>query len=132
MTTVSFKAFNTSICTMSVLSVTYPVGTCNTVGFTIEAISTCHATWRNKQRKLLDVDTGIELVLLRLWPLFISPISWRSDLLVAETGVLGENQWPVASHWQTWSHYVVSHWNIYRLQQGIQHMRVPDIFASDN
>jgi hypothetical protein len=44
---------------------------------------------------------GIELVLWRLWPLFISTISWRSDLLEAETGVLGEYQWPVASHWQT-------------------------------
>jgi hypothetical protein len=32
---------------------------------------------------------------------FISQISWRWDLLVAETGVLGKNQWPVASHWQT-------------------------------
>ena len=28
-------------------------------------------------------------------------ISWRSALLVAETGGPGENLWPVASHWQT-------------------------------
>jgi hypothetical protein len=38
----------------------------------------------------------------------ISVISWRSVLLVEETGVLGENHWPVASHWQTLSHNVVS------------------------
>ena len=41
-------------------------------------------------------------------------ISWRSVLLVEETWVPGENHWPVASHWQTLSHNVVSsgdrHW----------------------
>ena len=35
----------------------------------------------------------------------ISAISWRSDLLVEETGV---NHRPVASHWQTLSHNVLS------------------------
>ena len=35
-------------------------------------------------------------------------ISWRSVLLVEETGVHRENQWPAAGHWQTWSHNVVS------------------------
>jgi hypothetical protein len=34
----------------------------------------------------------------------ISVISWRSVLLVEETGVPGENHRPVASHWQTLSH----------------------------
>ena len=38
----------------------------------------------------------------------ISFISWRSVLLVEETLVHGENHQPVASHWQTWSHNVVS------------------------
>ena len=38
----------------------------------------------------------------------ISVISWRTVLLVEETGVPGENHWPVASHWQTLSHNVVS------------------------
>jgi hypothetical protein len=38
----------------------------------------------------------------------ISAISWRSVLLVEETGVPGENHRPVASHWQTLSHNVVS------------------------
>jgi hypothetical protein len=38
----------------------------------------------------------------------ISVISWRSVLLVDETGVPGENHRPVASHWQTLSHNVVS------------------------
>jgi hypothetical protein len=35
-------------------------------------------------------------------------MSWLSVLLVEETGVLVENHWPVASHWQTLSHNVVS------------------------
>ena len=37
----------------------------------------------------------------------ISVISWRSVLLVEETGGPGENNQPVASHWQTLSHNVV-------------------------
>jgi hypothetical protein len=35
-------------------------------------------------------------------------ISWRSVLLVEETGIPGENHWHAASHWQTLSHNVVS------------------------
>jgi hypothetical protein len=38
----------------------------------------------------------------------ISVISWRSVLSVEETEVSGENHRPFASHWQTWSHNVVS------------------------
>ena len=37
----------------------------------------------------------------------ISVISWRSVLLVEETGGPGENYWPVASHWQILSHNAV-------------------------
>ena len=37
----------------------------------------------------------------------ISAISWRSVLLVEETGVFGENHRPVASHRPTLSHNVV-------------------------
>ena len=37
----------------------------------------------------------------------ISALSWRSVLLVEETGVLLEDHRPVASHWQTLSHNVV-------------------------
>ena len=37
----------------------------------------------------------------------ISAMSWRSILLVEETGVHGENHRPVASHRQTLSHNVV-------------------------
>jgi hypothetical protein len=36
----------------------------------------------------------------------ISAISWRSVLLVGETGVPGENHRPVASHWQLTHTYV--------------------------
>ena len=38
----------------------------------------------------------------------ISVISWKSGLLVEETGVPGEHHRPVAKHWQTLSHNVVS------------------------
>jgi len=38
----------------------------------------------------------------------ISVISWQSVLLVEKIEVPRENQWPVASHWQTLSHSVVS------------------------
>ena len=38
----------------------------------------------------------------------ISVISWRSVLLVEETGVPGENHRPAACHWQILSHNVVS------------------------
>jgi hypothetical protein len=38
----------------------------------------------------------------------ISVISWRSVLLMGETGVPGENHRPVASHCQTLLHNVVS------------------------
>ena len=38
----------------------------------------------------------------------ISVISWRSILLVEETGIPGENHQPAASHLQTLSHNVVS------------------------
>jgi hypothetical protein len=43
-------------------------------------------------------------------PIFnnISIISWRSVLLVGETGVPGENHQHVASNWQTFSYIVVS------------------------
>ena len=37
----------------------------------------------------------------------ISVISWRSVLLMEETGVLGENHLSVVSHWQTLLHNVV-------------------------
>ena len=38
----------------------------------------------------------------------ISVISWRSVLMVEETGGHGGNHWPVGSHWQTLSNNVVS------------------------
>jgi len=37
----------------------------------------------------------------------ISAISWRSVLLVEETGVHGENHLPAAGHWKVLSHNVV-------------------------
>ena len=38
----------------------------------------------------------------------ISVMSWRSVSLVENTGVPGENRRPVASHWKTFSHNVVT------------------------
>ena len=38
----------------------------------------------------------------------ISDISWRSVLLVEETGEPGENHWPVAINWHTLLHKAVS------------------------
>jgi hypothetical protein len=38
----------------------------------------------------------------------ISVILWHSVLLVEETRVSAENCWPVASHWQTLLHNIVS------------------------
>jgi hypothetical protein len=38
----------------------------------------------------------------------ISVILCQSVLFVEETGVPGENQRSAVSHWQTWSHKVVS------------------------
>jgi hypothetical protein len=38
----------------------------------------------------------------------ISVISWRSVLLVEETGIPWENHWLIESYWQTLSHKVVS------------------------
>ena len=48
----------------------------------------------------------------------ISVTLWRSVLPEEETGVSGENHWPVASHWQTLSHNVVS--NTPRYERGIE------------
>ena len=39
---------------------------------------------------------------------YISAMSWRLVFLVSETGLPVENQRPVARHWQTLSHNVVS------------------------
>jgi hypothetical protein len=61
--------------------------------------------------------------LIGLW--YLAPLSvilWWSVLLVDETGVPGENYWPVASHWQTSWHIVVSpEWNSLLPSLGIHH-----------
>ena len=51
----------------------------------------------------------------------ISFISRRSVLFCEETGVTGENHGPVASHWQTLSHNVVS--NTSRHERGSNSQR---------
>ena len=59
-------------------------------------------------------QSTVSTIYMRVWMVLnatfnnISVISWRSVLLVEETGECGENHRPVASHWQTLSHNVVS------------------------
>ena len=55
-------------------------------------------------------NTGVRVMVMVFNATFnnISVLSCRSDLLVDETGVTGENQRPVASHGQTLSHTIVS------------------------
>ena len=66
-------------------------------------MSTILTTWPRTQAPLLT-----ELV-LTLWCFSpLSFISWRSILLVEETGVHREYHWPAASHWQTFLHNFVS------------------------
>jgi hypothetical protein len=48
----------------------------------------------------------------------ISVISWRSFLLVEETGGPGENHRPVASHWRTLSHNIVP-WSRFELTTSV-------------
>jgi hypothetical protein len=57
--------------------------------------------WKIKDKTLLLSENRID-------GLRCSVISRRSVLLVEEIWVPGENHWPVTSHWQTWSHIVVS------------------------
>ena len=54
---------------------------------------------------------------------------WGSVLLVEETGVPRKNHRPVASHWQTWSHNVVS--SIPRLGGVRSHNVSGDRYCSD-
>ena len=56
-----------------------------------------HIVFREKEIVMVVKDTFYN----------ISVISWRSVLLVEETGVPGENNRPAASHRQTLSHNVV-------------------------
>jgi hypothetical protein len=55
-----------------------------------------------------NMELGVRVLLLNATFNNILVILWRSVLLVAVTGVPGENHRPVVSHWQTLSHKVVS------------------------
>jgi len=69
--------------------------------------------WPTQINKLLNQFTEYRKICFCLVMVFnatfnnISAISWRSVLLVEETGGPRENHWHVASHWQTLSHNVV-------------------------
>ena len=64
----------------------------------LDMVWKCHPTRRHERPFLLRF--GWFMVFIN-----ISVISWRSVLLMEETGAPGENHLPVASHWQTLSHY---------------------------
>jgi hypothetical protein len=67
-----------------------------------------------RKKPFLDKHVGnwnkysVQILVLNTTFNNISVILWRSVLLVKETVVPGENHRPVASHWQTLSHNVVS------------------------
>ena len=52
--------------------------------------------------------SGVRVMVFNPTSSNISAISWWSVLVVEETGVLWVNHQPAESHWQTWSHNVVS------------------------
>jgi hypothetical protein len=64
----------------------------------LDMVWKCPPTWRHERPLLLRFDWFMVFI-------NTSVISWRSVLLMEETGVPGENHLPVASHWQTLSHY---------------------------
>ena len=83
----------------------------NAAGSTIKAIHLVVIS----RRKLLPLSVCVFVfenttVRVRVWS--ITPLSkvlsWRSGLLMEETGIPGENHRPVTSNWQTYSHNVVS------------------------
>ena len=59
-------------------------------------------------KKYVILTFWVRIVVLNATFNNISFISWRSVLLVKETGVPGENHRPATSHWQTLSHNVIA------------------------
>ena len=54
------------------------------------------------------IDFRVRVMVFNATFNYISAITWRSDLLVEETWVPGENHHPVANHRQNLSHNVAS------------------------
>jgi hypothetical protein len=69
--------------------------------------STSNSYW---QTYCLNITNGYRLGVMVINATFnnILIISWRSVLLVEEPRVPGENHWPASSHWQMFSHNVLS------------------------
>jgi hypothetical protein len=90
---------------------------CFWVGKTIFLIFLMQYTWQSKTTDnclttwLVPHVDHVDVVCLMVFNATfnnISAISWQSVLLVEEAGRPGENHLPVASHWQTLSHNVIS------------------------
>ena len=69
--------------------------------------SFCHGLFFIEISKFFFIFDRLGLWCLMLLSTIFHLYHGCSVLLVDETGVPGENHWPVTSHWQTWSHNVV-------------------------
>ena len=73
------------------------------IPITLSDVEQGKKAWKRMSRKLFDWFIMFDVNCNN-----ISVISWRSFLLVEETGVTGENHRRAASCWQTLSHNAVS------------------------
>ena len=94
----------------SCLSISYHGGTHTCFlysSFNLNKTGKSEEGWCSYSRGNIYVCLFICLIMLNATFNNISVISWRSVLLLEETGVPGENHRPVTSHFQTLSHNVV-------------------------
>jgi hypothetical protein len=77
----------------------------------VHKINDIEARWRMREPSIDRCDKLEQMVWVMVFNATfnnISVISWRSVLLVEETGVSGENHRPATSYWQILSHNVIS------------------------
>jgi len=81
--------------------------------WSIYVMCTFILTWTNKMKYYRPYNsvlkyTRVMVIVFNATFNNISVILWRSILLMEETGVPGENHWPVVSHWKTLLHNAIS------------------------